>query len=71
MRPRRCGILSEMMRRELKSAGQRGEVALILYASQGAVYGRYGYGPTTFAADYSITPSQAAFVPTAQDDGAP
>lgn len=57
------------MRRELKSAGQRGEVALILYASQGAVYGRYGYGPATFAADYSITPGQTAFVPTAGDDG--
>lgn len=66
---RRRGILTELMRRELDGAEQRGEVALILYASEGEIYGRFGYGPATFAADYSITTSGVRFAPTFQDDG--
>ena len=66
---RRRGILTDMTRRELESARQRGEIATILYASEGVIYGRYGYGPATFAADYSIATGRVAFVPTVQDGG--
>ncbi|HZT95651.1 MAG TPA: GNAT family N-acetyltransferase, partial [Chloroflexota bacterium] len=52
---RRRGILTEMMRTELESAKRRGEIALVLYASEGLIYGRFGYGAATFAAEYAIT----------------
>ncbi|MGI8824825.1 MAG: GNAT family N-acetyltransferase [Chloroflexota bacterium] len=66
---RRRGILTEMTRREFESARHRGEIAAILYASEGVIYGRYGYGPATFAAHYSITTDRVAFVPAVQDGG--
>jgi len=66
---RRRGILTEMTRREFESARQRGEIAAVLYASEAVIYGRYGYGPATFVADYSITTDRVAFVPTLQDRG--
>jgi predicted acetyltransferase len=41
---RRRGILTEMMRRELDDIHERGEPLAILWASESAIYGRYGYG---------------------------
>jgi predicted acetyltransferase len=58
-----------MMRRELECARQRGEIALVLHASEAVIYGRFGYGPATFAADYSIATRGISFVPTVWDSG--
>jgi predicted acetyltransferase len=66
---RRRGILTQMTRLEFESAERRGEIAAILYASEGAIYGRYGYGPATFAARYSIATGRGVVRPTAQDGG--
>src|SRR4051812_4580174 len=41
---RRRGILTQMMRRELDDVHERGEPLAILWASEAAIYGRYGYG---------------------------
>jgi predicted acetyltransferase len=41
---RRRGILTQMMRRELDDIHARGEPLAILWASEAAIYGRYGYG---------------------------
>jgi predicted acetyltransferase len=41
---RRRGILTQMMRRQLDQLRERDEPVAILWASEGAIYGRYGYG---------------------------
>jgi predicted acetyltransferase len=41
---RRQGILTELMRRQHEDARQRGEPVAILWASEGSIYQRFGYG---------------------------
>ena len=41
---RRRGILRELMRRQLEDVRARGEPVAILWASEAAIYGRFGYG---------------------------
>jgi predicted acetyltransferase len=41
---RRRGILTQLMRRELDDIHERGEPLAVLWASEAAIYGRYGYG---------------------------
>jgi len=41
---RRRGILTQMMRRQLDDLHERGEPLAILWASEAAIYGRFGYG---------------------------
>ena len=41
---RRRGILTQLMRRELDDVHERGEPLAVLWASEAAIYGRYGYG---------------------------
>ena len=43
-----------MMRRQLDDLRSRGEAVAVLYASEGGIYGRYGYGPATFGARYVV-----------------
>lgn len=42
---RRRGLLNRMMRHLLDDAERRGEPIAALWASEGAIYGRYGFGP--------------------------
>ena len=42
---RRRGILTEMMRRHLDQAVERGQAMAGLWASEERIYGRFGYGP--------------------------
>ena len=41
---RRRGIMSEFMRRQLTDCHERGEPLAVLFASESAIYGRFGYG---------------------------
>jgi predicted acetyltransferase len=41
---RRRGVLSALMRRQLSDVAERGEAVAALFASEAAIYGRYGYG---------------------------
>ncbi|HEY5660585.1 MAG TPA: GNAT family N-acetyltransferase [Gaiellaceae bacterium] len=41
---RRRGILTQLMRRELDDIHERGEPLAMLWASEAAIYGRFGYG---------------------------
>jgi predicted acetyltransferase len=52
---RRRGILSDLMRRLLDDAHERGEPFAALYASEARIYGRYGYGPAAPAMNVMIT----------------
>lgn len=45
---RRRGILTDMMRYGITDAARRGEAIAILYASESAIYGRFGFGLATW-----------------------
>lgn len=51
---RRQGRLRAMMALQLQEFRDRGEPLAVLEASEGGIYGRYGYGPATFAHHYVI-----------------
>ena len=51
---RRRGLLNSMMRRQLDDLRSAHEVLAVLYASEGGIYGRYGYGPASFGARYEV-----------------
>ena len=47
---RRRGLLTAMMRRQLDDLRERGDAVAILWASEGTIYGRFGYGIAARAA---------------------
>jgi len=51
---RRRGLLNSMMRRQLDDLRSAHEILAVLYASEGGIYGRYGYGPATYGARYEV-----------------
>ncbi|HEX4814317.1 MAG TPA: GNAT family N-acetyltransferase [Nonomuraea sp.] len=67
---RRRGVLSSMMRRQLADIRDRGESVAALYASESAIYGRFGYGRATSNLTFSIDTRGAAFVRNAPVDPA-
>ncbi len=49
---RRQGRLRALMRNQLDDLRGRGEIAAALFASEGGIYGRFGYGQATFGSTY-------------------
>jgi predicted acetyltransferase len=58
---RRRGILSRMATTEHEAARARGEVVSILYASEFPIYGRFGYGPATTTATWTLDARATGF----------
>ena len=58
---RRRGIQREIMSRIHSDARERGDVAAILWASMGNLYGRYGYGNAIPSHDWKIRREFASF----------
>jgi predicted acetyltransferase len=58
---RRRGILTAMMRAQLEAIHERGEALAALWASEGPIYGRFGYGVGTFRASFDLERSAAIF----------
>jgi predicted acetyltransferase len=58
---RRRGILREMMRRQLEEVHERGEPLAVLWASEGSIYQRFGYGLATLGASIELERSRSAF----------
>jgi len=58
---RRRGILTQMMRRQLDDLHDRGEPLAILWASEAAIYGRFGYGIAAPTAQMDADHSRFAF----------
>lgn len=58
---RRQGILTRLMAELHRAARERGEVAAALTASEGGIYGRFGYGPATWLQRTEITRSMVRF----------
>ena len=58
---RRRGILRGMMRMQLDHVHDRGEATAILWASEGGIYQRFGYGLATMVTRLAIERDRAAF----------
>jgi predicted acetyltransferase len=59
---RRRGINTEMMRVVLDQAAERGEPLAALFASEGAIYGRFGYGLAGLFGELQAESARMAFV---------
>ncbi len=59
---RRRGVNTSLMRTQLEDIRARGECLAALYASQGAIYGRFGYGLGSFATELNLETTGSAFV---------
>lgn len=59
---RRRGIASLLMRALLDDARERGELLSVLYASEGGIYGRYGFGLGSIGLSFKIETARSAFV---------
>lgn len=66
---RRQGHLRRMMQVMFDGALERGEPLAMLSASEGSIYGRYGFAPATYRARWEIARQDAAFLPAAEDTG--
>ncbi|MEU9730887.1 GNAT family N-acetyltransferase [Streptomyces sp. NPDC048002] len=51
---RRRGLLGRMMEQDLAAARERGDAVATLIAAEYPIYGRYGFGPATTAAEWTI-----------------
>lgn len=63
---RRRGILTELMGRVLGQSAERGEPLATLFASEAAIYGRFGFGRASIGLELDVHVDRALFV-----DGAP
>jgi predicted acetyltransferase len=66
---RRRGILRSMMRHQLDDVHARGEPLAVLWASEGAIYQRFGYGLATLSGSFEIACERAAFVRPTPPEG--
>jgi predicted acetyltransferase len=60
---RRRGLLSRMMAADLTAAKERGDVVATLIAAEYPIYGRYGFGPATWAAEWTVDVRRAGLDP--------
>lgn len=51
---RRRGVLSEMMRAHLDEARDHGDAAAVLWASDSAIYGRFGFGMAAWSTEIEV-----------------
>ena len=58
---RRRGLLTALMRRQLDDVRGRGEPLAALWASEGPIYGRFGYGVAAWGARFSIERQWTAY----------
>jgi predicted acetyltransferase len=64
---RRRGILRAMMRAQLDAAHSRGEPVAVLWASEGAIYGRFGFGLASLSGELNLPRAHARL----RGDGVP
>ncbi|NEB33254.1 MULTISPECIES: GNAT family N-acetyltransferase [unclassified Streptomyces] len=68
---RRRGLLTRMMEVDLAAARERGDVVATLIAAEYPIYGRYGFGPVTTTAEWTIDVARTGLDPrwAGPDDG--
>ncbi|OLT29652.1 GNAT family N-acetyltransferase [Nocardiopsis sp. CNR-923] len=67
---RRKGVLSALMRRQLRDLRARGESLAALWASEGGIYGRFGYGAASTESALTVAQPHSALIPDAPRDPA-
>ncbi|MFW5416956.1 GNAT family N-acetyltransferase [Nocardiopsis sp. CNT-189] len=67
---RRRGLLTALMRRQFADLREAGESTAALFASEGGIYGRFGYGPAAPSAQVRIAPREAVLRPGLPHDPA-
>lgn len=60
---RRRGLLTRMMEADLAAAKDRGDVVATLIAAEYPIYGRYGFGPVTTTAEWTIDVARTGLDP--------
>jgi len=58
---RRRGVLTEMMKAQLEDSRARGDLVAYLWASEGTIYGRFGYGLASRMGSMSLARERTAF----------
>lgn len=66
---RRRGLLRAMMRAMLEDCHARGETLAGLGASEGSIYGRYGFGPATVQVRWELDRADARLARPGKDSG--
>ncbi len=66
---RRRGVLTGTMAKVLEQAREREEPLAALWASESAIYGRFGFGQATIAENWEIDPSKSTFAHMPQVPG--
>src|SRR5262249_50054523 len=66
---RRRGLARRMMKAMLDDCHDRGELVAGLGASEGSIYGRYGFGPATFQVRWELDRAVARLARPAEDSG--
>lgn len=66
---RRRGYLRRMMQAMFEEALGRGEPLAMLSASEGSIYGRFGFSPATYRVRWELDRNEAALRPAASDPG--
>jgi predicted acetyltransferase len=66
---RRRGILRQMIRRMFDDFHDRGEPAAILWASEAAIYQRFGFGIGSYRGRIAVERGKAAFIQHAEPSG--
>lgn len=66
---RRRGINTRLMGRLLDQAAERDEPIAYLWASESAIYGRFGYGAASWCMDLEATAGRSTFVPDVRVEG--
>lgn len=59
---RRRGINTALMRAQLRDVHERGESLAALYASEGGIYGRFGYGQAAFLGEMKLEVGRSDFI---------
>jgi len=59
---RRRGLLTRMITRDLRESVDRGDVVSILIAAEWPIYGRFGFGPATWQATWTLRNRATTFV---------
>ena len=66
---RRRGVLTQLMRAQLDDIHDRGEPLAFLWASEGAIYGRFGYGLAGLSGEIDLLRAHSRFVRPVETDG--
>ncbi|HSP73101.1 MAG TPA: GNAT family N-acetyltransferase, partial [Gaiellaceae bacterium] len=66
---RRRGVLTALMRAQLDDLRARGEPVACLWASEGTIYGRYGYGVASLQVEFALARERTAFAAPAAPYG--